>query len=162
MIDLEIGSEGGDWSGIIVYRIIGSKAELLVFRYTKDRRTTIKFPGGCCAGGENPFEALGNEIIQETDLELVSREKVMHIWTNKKVPGVHHQHFFATPFSNLQGTMRTIKMEDDDELLGPPFWMSIKEAKDKLFFSHGLGLEHAIRVISETDSEFCYAISEFL
>lgn len=163
-ITLEVGSDGNDWSGTIIWRMNGNRVEVLVIKYTKGGRLSIRFPGGCCAGNdETPLDALPNEIAQELDLELISSAGVLHCWTNKKVPGRHHQHFFATPWSNLQGTLRTIDYDDDDEVLSPPFWMTIDHRIfQTLFFSHRQGLEHALPVIAATNQDFCLAVQDFL
>ena len=162
MVDLEIGSDGEDWSGIIAFRMNGRIPEILIFDYTKNSRTCKKMPGGCCAAGENPLDALGNEVTQETGLELISMEPVIHCWTNKKVPGVHHQHFFATPANNLQGILREDDLPDGDEILGPPEWMPVAVAVRVLFFSHRQGLMHALPLIALTDEAFYHAVSKFL
>lgn len=145
--DLKVGKGGKDWSGAFIFRREGNTTEILVIEYTKNGNKSIKIAGGCCLPGQNPVDALGNEIVQELGPELISMEKVHFAWTNEKVPGVHHQHFFVTPFNNLQGRLRTEEMYDEDELLGPPFWMDIDTALRKLFVSHHQGLTHALDLI---------------
>ncbi len=152
--DLKVGSDGGDWSGTFIWRS-KPKAQILVTKYTKQGRSCIKIAGGCCTNNEHPHEALANEITQELDLELVSPEQVHHIWTNEKVPGRHHQHFFATPETNVQGVLREKDMPDGDETLGPPYWMDVEEALRVLFFTHLQGLKRALPIIAQRDSEFC-------
>lgn len=159
-VQLDIGSDGTDWSGAFICRKdANGRAEILVLEYTDVARggtKTIRIAGGGCSGDENPWDSLGNEITQELGLELIDPTQVTHAWTNQKVPGKHHQHFFVTPFSNLQGELRTEDTKDpipkdesdkDYELLGAPYWMTVEEAMRCLFYHHRQGLDHSLEII---------------
>jgi hypothetical protein len=158
--------EGGDYAGLIVYRIMHGIISFLVFKQTKKdgRYVALKFPGGCMAYRENDIaEALVNELEQETDLKIKDINQVAHIFTEQKVPGIHHKHFFSTTADNLEGDMRKEEMYDDDgDLLGKPYWIDVETALDKLCPPHKKALETSIEMLGHMgngNTDFRRAIS---
>ncbi len=158
---LEIGSDGTDFSGVIVYRIKDERLQVLTIQYKKPgTRPTIKLPGGCASGEEEPYLTAMNEFIQETDLQLhIGKEEpgtdqlekcldnLVHVWTNKKVPDVHHQHFFAISADKVYGEARKVVMYDGDEELGVPQWLDAGNAWRCLFHTHRQALEKMIVIL---------------
>jgi len=147
------------FSGVVIGRENGERAEVLVQPYHYRGRVQLKFPGGMSVEGEDPNATARRELEQETNL-IVPSGALVPAW-EKQVNDAHSKHFFACRESDVSGSIRTEPMREEnggEEVLMPPEWREVTaELLDEIFGSHQPALQSAIGIFSQRFANFHYA-----
>ncbi len=133
----------------IAWRLNNGELEVLVLdSYTtiesweKRSHPRTKFPGGGNReyANETARHTLNREYVHETGLTFP--ENAILIWRNRKPSTypkgeTHIQYFYAAPEKEVTGPMRTDVIQDGNEWLSPPYWMSasvLSKSKQLLYW----------------------------
>ncbi len=114
------------------------KIECLVFEYTEDGRTSLKFPGGTnrlskmplvFRTNESPVDTLRREWNKEVGQTMCGCNATHALYDKG---GGHQQIYILLEESDATGVLRTVPMTDTEpgrsaEHLGPPKWMALDD-----------------------------------
>lgn len=109
-----------------------------------------KFPGGMQREPIDPISVtLSRELAEETFLRYSG--ELVEIWSQPvfdRVDGAkldHTKHAFLVPYSECTGELRTVELQDQNDLMFPPYWEPMETAHHKLWRTHQPILVAAMR-----------------
>lgn len=94
-----------------------------------------KFPGGCNRiPGEAVELTMQREALEETFLTLLP-EATEQVWEKEKNP-LHTKYGFLVPHSACRGELRGDVLDDNGDVMSPPYWINHFELRHLLYDTH--------------------------
>jgi 8-oxo-dGTP pyrophosphatase MutT (NUDIX family) len=145
------------YCGLLLARVSGAcnSVEFLVVDHHRAGRRSMKFPGGMSMGEEIPFVDMVKTIRREAreeigDLELpekrqlainlsddlLAKRVIMQIEASSPDGSKHRKFFYLLTIEEISGFIRSKGVDDGDEWLSPPRWVTAEELYNGVFGSH--------------------------
>ncbi|MEX0930624.1 MAG: NUDIX domain-containing protein [Candidatus Paceibacterota bacterium] len=134
------------FSGVIIWRVMEGRLEILCVPTTFNGGLQVKVPGGKDEEGETPAETAVREVREETGLAVGPLMELEKARWKDPLDG-HVKYFFLTSFRACQGVLRTesIVSRDKPKVLHPPEFRQYEDLERNIFPTHKPALTVAAR-----------------
>ncbi|MBC7712510.1 MAG: NUDIX domain-containing protein [Rhizobacter sp.] len=127
---------------VISYIYRKNKTEILVFTHQTFPEAGVQVVGGTLETGEEFAPSLVREILEESGLvvDVKYLKKIGQTeYHRQDKPEINHRHYFEMDSDGLPETWTHVVVSDgeDNGLLFDFFWLTIKEAKERLVGNFG-------------------------